>query len=52
MGTIGGGGGLALGASGGGVVDVCFVFVGSRAMEIRPLGCVVFVFFMFFIVMG
>jgi len=45
------GGGVALGADGGGVVNVCFVFIGSRSMEIRPLGCVVWLVFVVFVLL-
>jgi len=49
MGGRDGGEGVALGASGGGVVDVRLVVVESRLMEFRPLGFVVWFVFVFFV---
>jgi len=49
MGGRDGGEGVALGASGGGVVDVHLVVVESRLMEFRPLGFVVWFVFVFFV---
>jgi len=51
MGGRDGGEGVALGASGGGVVDVRLVVVESRLMEFRPLGFVVWFVFVFLLLL-
>jgi len=46
-----GSGGVALGVAGGGVFDVRLAVVGSRSMEFRPLGFVVWFVFVFLLLL-